>query len=118
MRYFKNETSSEVFGYDATQSDLIDAVVSDSNFVEITGSWPLPEPEQPFSLYKTTIYERMTDAELSTFDTAMQAAPLRERLVWRDCVTVNSDSPHFGQLQAAMQAAFGTERTAIILARP
>jgi hypothetical protein len=80
---------------------------------------PIPEAlPQPFDLYKTTIYERMTDAELETFDASMRAAPLRDRLMWSDCVTVNSYSPYFAALSAAMLAAFGAERTAAILARP
>lgn len=76
-----------------------------------------PEPVAPYQLYKTDIYSRMTDAELEAFDTAMRAAPLRERLMWADCVTVSSDSEYFLLLVSSMTAAFGDERTATILAR-
>jgi len=79
-----------------------------------------PNPEdspQAFDLYKTVIYERMTDAELETFDASMRAAPLRDRLMWNDCVTVNSANPYFAALSAAMLAAFGVERASVILAR-
>ena len=40
MRYFKNITSDEVFGYDLDQVDLISEAEGNSNMQDITGSWP------------------------------------------------------------------------------
>jgi hypothetical protein len=69
-----------------------------------------------FQLFKTDIIARMTDPELATFVSAMDAAPLRQRLMWSECQTVWSTDPYFPVLQAAMQAAFGASRAAEILA--
>ena len=79
---------------------------------------PEPEPELPplrSSLYKTEIYERMTDAELDVFDNAIERADRRTRLMWRDCLEVQADSPLFPALRAQMTAAFGEERANTIL---
>lgn len=40
MRYFKNKSSGEVFGYDANQADLIASAASNPSMEEITASWP------------------------------------------------------------------------------
>ena len=40
MKYFRDKTSGEVFGYDADQQDLIAKAEADPNMEDITGSWP------------------------------------------------------------------------------
>ena len=40
MKYFRNKTSGEVFGYDADQQGLIAKAEADPNMEDITGSWP------------------------------------------------------------------------------
>lgn len=75
---------------------------------------PLPAPLRT-ELYKTEIIERMTDAELEVFDAELSAAPLRKRLMWRDCVTVLATSPLFAELRGGMTVSFGAERAEAIL---
>ena len=57
-------------------------------------------------LFKTEIYERMTDEELDVFDVAIEQADRRTRLMWRDCIEIQKDSPLFPVLQMQMAAAF------------
>ena len=76
---------------------------------------PVPPPPSRTSLFKTEIYERMTDAELDVFDDAIEQADRRTRLMWRDCIEVEADSPLFPVLQAQMTAAFGEDRAEAIL---
>jgi hypothetical protein len=40
MKYFRNRTTEEVFGYEADQQDLIDKAEADPVMEDITGSWP------------------------------------------------------------------------------
>lgn len=67
------------------------------------------------SLYKTEIYERMSDGELDILDEALEGADRRTRLMWRDCLEVMVDSPLFPILQAQMTVAFGEDRAEAIL---
>lgn len=67
------------------------------------------------SLFKTEIYSRMTDDELDAFDDAIEASDRRTRLMWRDCLEVQVDSPLWPLLQFQMKEAFGAARTAAIL---
>lgn len=76
-----------------------------------------PEPPQPFTLYKTDIEGRMTDDELTAFDTALSSATVRARRLWTDCQMVHSDDPFFATLTSQLTAAFGAGRAATILAR-
>jgi hypothetical protein len=76
-----------------------------------------PEPPRPFTLYKTDIEGRMTDDELTAFDTALSAATVRARRLWTDCQMVHSDDPFFATLTTQLTAAFGADRAAIILAK-
>lgn len=43
MRYFLNTAQNQVYGYDQTQTALIDAATT-AGWPEITGSWPPPAP--------------------------------------------------------------------------
>lgn len=45
MRYFRDNSTNEVFGYDADQASLVASASSDPNMEEITGSWP-PEIDE------------------------------------------------------------------------
>jgi len=74
-----------------------------------------PKPPERISLYKTDIYSRMSDEELDAFDEAMGAADTRTRLMWRDCLQVEIDSPFFTVLLDRLEAGFGKERAAQIL---
>ena len=73
------------------------------------------KPLKRTSLFKTEIYERMTDGELDIFDVAIEQADRRTRLMWRDCLEVQVDSPLFQVLNAQMVAAFGADRASAIL---
>lgn len=68
-----------------------------------------------FALYKTTMINRMTDAELAAFYAGLEAAPLRQRLMWQECQRVVTTDPLFGVLQAALAANFGQARADAIL---
>lgn len=67
------------------------------------------------SLYKTEIYQRMSNVELDVFDSAIEQADRRTRLMWRDCLEVQADNPLFEQLKLQLTAAFGQERAEAIL---
>lgn len=73
-------------------------------------------PPPVYGVYKTTIISRMSDDELAAFKAGMDAAPLRQQMMWNDCQSVQSDSPLFPVLQAAFAGAFGEARAAEILA--
>lgn len=47
MKYFRNNTTDEVFGYDADQQDLIAKAEADPNMTNITGSWPIEPTVDP-----------------------------------------------------------------------
>ena len=76
-----------------------------------------PDQSQSFTLYKTDIESRMTDDELTAFDAALSAATVRARRLWTDCQMGHSDDPFFTDLQAQLTAAFGADRSSIILAK-
>jgi hypothetical protein len=47
MKYFRNQDSGEVFGYDETdptQIPYMEERVAAENLIDITESWPLPPP--------------------------------------------------------------------------
>lgn len=63
MRYFR-KSETEVYGYDDTQSDLVQLAIQ-SGWQEITGEWPpAPEPE-PLKTQFTSLefLDRFTEAE-------------------------------------------------------
>jgi hypothetical protein len=48
MRYFKNSSTNEVFGYDETdltQIPFMEMQLNSEPHEEITGNWPLPQEE-------------------------------------------------------------------------
>lgn len=69
-----------------------------------------------YRLYKTTIWSRLTDAELQSVVDAMAAQPLRLRMMWNDAITVESDSEFFGVLNQFVTAVLGASRAAEVLA--
>lgn len=83
---------------------------------------PAPEidpedPDAPYFLYKTTIWERMTDPEIEVVYGAMQQQPIRLRMIWADALTVQSSSPFFADLHAFLSAVLSPERADAILAK-
>ena len=52
MRYFKNNTTGEVFGYDATQGDYISAATV-SGLIELA-IWPLPKNQAEIDAESTS----------------------------------------------------------------
>lgn len=92
-----------------------DITVSDEVYDKLFPPIP-PEPPRPYTIYKTDIVSRMTDPELEAFDTALTAAPLRQRRMWADCQALESSSEYFGGLTAQFTAAFGADRAKAILA--
>lgn len=40
MKYFRNKTNGEVFGYDADQGDLINEALANPDMIDITADWP------------------------------------------------------------------------------
>lgn len=94
-------------------------IYKDGQYLEVDkSSLDLPTGEAVFlrtSLFKTDIYTRMSDEELVAFDVGMEAADTRTRLLWRDCLQVDVNSPLFPLLQARLSEAFGPDRAAEIL---
>lgn len=72
-------------------------------------------PHLRASLFKTEIYSRMTDEELDAFDDAIETSDRRTRLMWRDCLEVQADSPLWPVLQFQMAQEFGPDRASMIL---
>lgn len=66
MRYFKNPTNNEVFGYDETeeaQVELIGAAIN-NGWIDVTGSWPPLATEQVAPSYaelRAAAYPPMAD---------------------------------------------------------
>ena len=91
-----------------------DIVMDDDTFAAL---FPVPVVQpSAFTLYKTDIESRMSDAELAAFDTALSAATVRARRLWTDCQMVHSDDPLFTALTTQLTAAFGADRASAILA--
>ncbi len=94
-------------------------IFQEGEYVEVDrASLEIPTEAPVFlrsSLFKTDIYSRMTDEELSAFDLGMETADTRTRLMWRDCLQVDVNSPLFPLLQARLTEAFGPDRAAQIL---
>lgn len=83
---------------------------------EVVEESAIQYPASPYRLLKTAIIERMTDAELDEFEAAMAQAPTRQRLMWANCLQVESSDAFFPALSGAMGEAFGQTRAAEILA--
>lgn len=78
------------------------------------GFEPVPPPPRS-ALFKTEIYSRMTDEELEAFEAALAVAPVRLRLMWRDCNSVEVESPLFPMLRQQLTEGFSEARAAAIL---
>ncbi|NVO13909.1 MAG: hypothetical protein HXX10_07720 [Rhodoplanes sp.] len=75
-----------------------------------------PVPPPLTRLYKSTVWRRATDAEASTIDAQLQAAPARLRRLWDDSTVLDTDAAEFAALSAGFVAAFGQSRAGELLA--
>lgn len=66
--------------------------------------------------YKTDIWTRCTEDEAEILDARLEQAPARERRMWADSLSVQHASDYYTMLREQMEAEFGVERTAAILA--
>lgn len=60
MKYYKNPQTSEVFGYDADQQDLINEAIA-KGWEDITASWPPPTNWKPINKRKASSLLSETD---------------------------------------------------------
>lgn len=77
---------------------------------------PYVAPPPPNTISKNTIFERMTDAEAELVETMLAGAPTKLRLLFNGTSELNRDSEYFPTLVAAMEGAYGADRTADLLA--
>ena len=65
MKYYKNQTTNEVFGYDETQQDLISQAIA-NGWENITGSWPLPPAPPTADENKATASQLLSATDWTT----------------------------------------------------
>lgn len=69
----------------------------------------------PYSLYKTTLWLRLTDAEAETVMAAKNTQPAKFRGIWDDALTIQSDSEFFGALKSFLSSVLAAKRANEIL---
>lgn len=90
----------------------------DGNLVEekrVNTIPPYVPASLPYSIYKTTLWLRLTDAEAETVMAAKNQQPAKFRGIWDDALTIQSDSQFFGTLKAFLAAALSPARAVEIL---
>jgi hypothetical protein len=73
MKHFRNTTTNEVFGYDETQQELVDAAIS-AGWVDVTGQWP---PAPTLEERNVVVLEEIVQLEVKS----LLSRPLRELLL-------------------------------------
>lgn len=72
-----------------------------------------PAARGAYVLLKSTIINRLSDAELAAAEAARDAAPLRHRVLWRDIIQLELPD---ARLEGFFSQLFGEARAAEILA--
>ena len=67
-------------------------------------------------LYKTDIWARATDDEISVISATIDTASLRMQMMWKDSLCFDVTLPEFAEIKVPMAAAFGHDRADILLA--
>lgn len=75
----------------------------------------VPPVSPPYSIYKTTLWVRLTDAEAETVMAAKNQQPAKFRGIWDDALTIQSDSEFFGVLKSFLTAALSAKRAGELL---
>lgn len=75
-----------------------------------------PEPQPIVITYKADLFRRATDSEADMIDTALAAAPAKERRLFDMAQYLDHSAPEFASMQAALTGMFGADRTAELLA--
>lgn len=75
-----------------------------------------PTADGPYSLYKTTLWVRLTDAEAETVMAAKNQQPAKFRGIWDDALTIQSNSQFFGTLKQFLAATLSAKRADELLA--
>lgn len=76
-----------------------------------------PPPLDPVIItYKADLFRRATDAEADMIDTALAAAPAKERRLFDMAQYLDHSAPEFASMQTALTGMFGPERAAELLA--
>lgn len=91
--------------------------------IELTGeeeaaflaSLPAEGEPAPYSIYKTTLWLRLTDAEAETVMAAKDAQPAKFRGLWDDALIIQSDSQFFDTLKAFLTGALSAKRAGDLL---
>lgn len=74
------------------------------------------EVQQPaYTLYKTTIWLRMSDPEAETVMAAKDQQPAKFRGLWDDALSVQSDSQFFDTLKEFLTGVLSAERADALL---
>lgn len=96
-------------------------VVVSSYLVEVNKKpfrmWNLVDkPAAPFKVYKADFWRRTTDVEAEILNAMLNEAPIKQQMIFRDCLYISSDDELFTTLHAAIESAFGETRANQLLA--
>lgn len=72
-------------------------------------------PSSSYSLYKTTLWLRLSDAEAETVMAAKNQQPAKFRGIWDDALTIQSGSQFFDTLKAFLASALSSKRAGELL---
>ncbi|RDJ12413.1 hypothetical protein [Rhizobium grahamii] len=92
-----------------------DVELSGEDEVAFLASLPGEGEPLPYSLYKTTLWLRLTDAEAETVMAAKNAQPAKFRGLWDDALIIDSGSAFFETLKAFLTGALTAKRAAELL---
>lgn len=113
MPYVQRESGKIVGVYARMQEGYAEEELPDDD-VEVLAFLAPPE-NQPYVLYKTTIWLRLSDNEAETVMAAKEMQPAKFRGLWDDSLSIESDSPFFETLKMFLTAALSAERAVALL---
>jgi len=110
MKYYKNETTSEVFGYDETDETQLPfmQVAIDKGYTDVTDSWPpAPVPVTPTSVTmrqaRLALFQQgLLDKVQTAIDGMADPQKIITQISWDYATTVQRDDDLVVQLSAAM----------------
>jgi len=76
----------------------------------------LKPPKTSYSIYKTTLWLRLTDAEAEMVMAAKNEQPAKFRGIWDDALSIQSGSEFFGVLKSFLTVAISEKRANELLA--
>lgn len=87
----------------------------DGNRVNTIPPYAPDTSPQPYRLYKTTLWVRLSSEEAETVMTAKEQQPAKFRGIWDDAQIIESDSEFFGALKAFLTATLNAEKAEALL---